>query len=302
MSDARSRILLVAAGVALLAIGVVLGSGPLRAALLGDVGTQIDALHDQVDQRARERDAAEDAAREAIAYVDGVAPALLAGRLAGAGVLVVTAAGADGDAVRAVEQRIVQSGGEVTGQAELGTAWATADTVTFREALAEQVASTLVGVSGGDASEVLAHAFVQGATGGAAPSETDLADVDAAGADRGPVLWSLLVQADLAAGEAADRADAVVVIAGDDAAGTAALIDAFAQYDAPVVVIGTPTQVAPHATSGDVSTVAADEWTVASVTVAATMAEGLAGGVAHYSGGDVPEVLGALAVPSGTGG
>lgn len=302
MSEGRTRVLMIAAAVAILAIGVVLGSGPLRAALLGDVGDQIDQLQAEVDQERTARDAAEQSAADAVAYVDGIAPALLAGRLPGSGVLVVSLPGAEGDLAAQLSERIVQAGGEVTGEVSLGDGWSSADDAAFRTALAEQVGGTLVGVDESDPARILAHAFVQGATGGAVPSGTDLTAADAAGADRGPVLWSLLEQAELAGGDAAVRADAVVLIAGSDVAGLAALADAFAEYDAPVVIIGAPGQVEDFAGSREIATVSAQGWTVGSVTAAVAVSEALSGTVPHYAGGDVPEVLGAPVAPAGTSG
>lgn len=301
MRDGRAVALLAAGGIAALAIGIVLGSGPLRSALLGDVGAQIDELQAQVDDESAARAAAEAAADGTIAYVDGVAPALLAGRLTGAGVLVVTVPGASGELAARLEDRIVLAGGEVTGEAALTDQWADEGGATFRDALAEQVSATVVGAPAVDATTVLAHAFVQGATG-AAPSGTDLAAVDAAGADRGPVLWSLLMQAGLATGDAAVRTDLVVLVGGSDPAGLAALADAFALYDAPVMVAGSPSQVAPYAGAAEVATVSGDEWTVGSVTAAAALSEAWGGFVPHYAEGDVPEVLGASPVPPGTAG
>lgn len=302
MNEGRTRVLMIAAGVAILAIGVVLGSGPLRAALLGNVGDQIDQLQAQVEQEQAARDAAEQSAADAVAYVDGIAPALLADRLPGIGVLVVTLPGADGDVGALLRQRIVQAGGEVSGEPSLGDGWSSEDDAAFRTALAEQVGGTLVGVDAAEPERVLAHAFVQGATGGAVPTGTDLAAADAAGADRGPVLWSVLEQADLASGEAAARADAVVLVAGSDPAALADLADAFAKYDAPVVIVGDPAQVEAFAGSRDVATVSSTGWIVGSVTAAVAVSEALSGTVPHYAGGDVPEVLGASVAPAGTAG
>ncbi|MDN4479093.1 copper transporter [Demequina lignilytica] len=302
MRDGRTVALLAGAGVALLAIGVVLGSGPLRAALLGDVGDEIDTLQAQIEVEAAARADAEAAAQAAVAYVDGAAPALLADRLAGAAVLIVTVPGADGDLAAGVANRIVQAGGQVAGEVALTDEWAATETTTFREALAEQLAPTVIGEAEGDVEALLAHAFVQGSTGGAAPSAADPAEVAAIGTDRGEVLWSLLVQAGLADGAAAQRADAVVMIGGSDAGTLGVLADAFAQYDAPVILAGSPGQTAPYAGSLDVATVAGDEWTMGSVTVAAVISESLFGAVPHYGPGEVPGILSASAVPTGTAG
>ncbi|WP_296664753.1 copper transporter [Demequina sp.] len=301
MSDTRSRLLAAAAGLAVLAIGVVLGSGPLRAALLGDLGEQIDTLQTDLDGARAQTDAERARADAAVAYIDGAAPAILAGLLPGSAVVIVVAPGASDDAVAAIGARIGLAGGDLAGTVQLADGWTDPATRPFRSALADQVAPSLVGVDSTDPEEILAEAFVQGSTG-AAPTGTDLAEIDAAGADRGAVLWDLLEQADLATGQPAARADAVIVVAGSDGDATAGLVNAFSRYDAPVTVAGAPAAVAPFAPGDAVATVAATGWTVGSVTVAATVAETVVGARPDYADGQVPGILGDSGVPSGADG
>ncbi|WP_062291922.1 copper transporter [Demequina phytophila] len=290
MSDGRTRLVSAAAGVAVLAIGVVLGSGPLRAALLGDTGERIDQLEAEV---ATAQEAAEDAetrAATASDYVDTTAPTLLIGLLPETQVVVVAAPGAPADALAAVEERLPLAGAVTAGSVALGDAWDEDATSEFRGALAEQVAPSLVGVETSETAEVLAHAFVQGATG-AAPTGADLADIGAAGTDRGAVLWDLLEQSELAAGRPATSADAIILVAGRGDA-TASLVEAFAAYDAPVTVVGAPAAIQGETRRDDVATVASSDWTLGSVTAVATVSETLSGSLPHYRDGDVPAVLG----------
>ncbi|WP_062314750.1 copper transporter [Demequina rhizosphaerae] len=290
MSDARTRLVSAAAGIAVLATGVVLGSGPLRAALLGETGDRLDALEADVAAQEERADDAEARADTAAAYVDATAPTLLIDLLPGTAVVVVAAPGAPDAVIEAVEARLPLAGAEETGAVALGDAWNDDATSQFRTALAEQVAPSLVGVDAVEPSAVLAHAFVQGATG-AAPTGADRADVGDAGTDRGAVLWDLLAQADLAEGEAATRADAILLIAGGKDA-TAALADAFAAYDAPVTVVGAPAAISAQSRRDDVATVASSDWTMGSVTAVAAVSETLAGDRPHYRDGEVPAVLG----------
>ncbi|WP_062466209.1 copper transporter [Demequina maris] len=290
MSDARTRLVSTAAGIAVLATGVVLGSGPLRAALLGETGDRIDTLEAEVATQQERADGAEARAATAAGYVDTTAPTLLIDLLPGTAVVVVAAPGAPADVVDALESRLPLAGAEEAGAVALGDAWDDDATSEFRAALAEQVSSSLVGVDTTDPAAVLAHAFVQGATG-AAPTGADRGDVGDAGTDRGAVLWDLLAQADLAEGDAATRADAILLVAGRKDA-TAALADAFAAYDAPVTVVGAPAAITAQTRRDDVATVASSDWTLGSVTAVATVSETLAGVLPHYGDGDVPAVLG----------
>ncbi|WP_062389009.1 copper transporter [Demequina iriomotensis] len=290
MTDARTRVVSAAAGVAVLAVGVVLGSGPLRAALLGQTGDRIDALEAEVGRADARVEAADEHADRAVDYVDATAPTLLIGLLPDASVVLVSAPGASGEVRDAVASRLPLAGAVEAGSVTVGAGWDDLATGEYRAALADQVAPSLVGVDATDVATVLAHAFVQGATGGA-PSGADHTDVSAAGTDRGAVLWDLLEQSELAIGEPAARADAVVIVAGDGEA-TEALVAAFAAYDAPVTVVGAPASITAETRRDDVATVASSDWTLGSITAVATLAETLEGQRPHYGDGEVPGLLG----------
>ncbi|WP_062522061.1 copper transporter [Demequina silvatica] len=290
MSDGRTRLVSAAAGVAVLAIGVVLGSGPLRAALLGETGDRLDQLEGDIAVAQESAEAAEERASTSSAYVDATAPTLLIGLLPETQVVVVAAPGAPAEALEAVEGRLPLAGAVTAGSVALGDGWDEDSTSEFRGALADQVAPSLVGVDAVETGELLAHAFVQGATG-AAPTGADPTEVGAAGTDRGAVLWDLLEQADLATGVPATAADAIILVAGREEA-TASLAAAFAAYDAPVTVVGSPAAIQGETRRDDVATVASSDWILGSVTAVATVSETLTGVLPHYRDGEVPAVLG----------
>ena len=301
MTDLRTRILALAAALALLAIGIVLGSGPLRSALLGQTGDRIATLEAELAQAEDATAAAAARADRAAAFVAGTAPAALDGLLQGRTVLVVVAPGAGDDAAAQISDSVALAGGTSAGPVSLGEAWDEDDSAAFRAALVDQVEPTLVGVTDTDPTEVLAHAFVQGATG-AAPTGSDLGEVDAGGAGRGAVLWDLLNQAGLAQGERVDAVgnlgpDAIVIIAGDEDS-TATLVRAFASYDAPVTVAGSPADTAPAAARTDVATVASSQWEMGAVATVATVAQTLLGAFPDLADGDIPESLSALGAPA----
>lgn len=310
MIDGRGRVILAAGAIALLALGMVLGSGPLRSALLGDLGDSLDALHEQLDQAEDARDAANAQRDAALAFIDGVAPAVVGGLLPGASVVIIAAdvSPATADAVAAVTDRVAQAGGTVTGEVTVGADWAHPDSAPFRDALAEQVAPSLVGrdpvtLTGGDTTLILSHAFIQAATG-LAPTGTNPLEIDAAGADRSAVLFSLLNQAGLIAGEPGLVADAVVLV-GTQAAGAEvarALSEALIEYPAPGIVAGKPVVVDFVAGMAPVSTVTVSTWGEGSMVVVAAVAEARAGTVIHYSPGEVPGILRASGDATGTDG
>ena len=299
MGDPRTRVVLAAGSLAVLATGVVLGSGPLRTALLGGTGDTVDQLQSDLAAAEAARDAADEQTIAAWEYLDAAGATALAGSLADVDVLLVGVDPAASPFDSDVTRHVTLASGTVAGVVETAAGWADSASAPFREALAEQLEGTLVGVDDATHEELLAHAFVQGATG-AAPTGTDRLDVEAAGTDRGVVVWDLLTQAELVEGDAAESVDVVVVVAGT--ADADVLVDAFAAYDAPVIVVGPAAATGIYQDRDDIATVVDGDGWPWSVTTAAAVTEVLRGAVPHYADGEIPAVLAGVGAPEGADG
>ncbi len=121
-----------------LAIGVVLGAGPLQDTIGAQLSNQVDALRaDKVDlQRAVAN--REDELAERDAFVAAVAPDVLGTRLAGRSVVLVVLPGASGGA-DALAELLETGGAEVTGRVRLEPAWADGGGAALREEVAGRV-------------------------------------------------------------------------------------------------------------------------------------------------------------------
>ncbi len=295
-----------------LAVGIVLGAGPLKESIGDTLTGEVDALRERSSELRTELDEAAVAlARSQSAFV-AVSDDLLAGTLEGRRVAVVQVGSVAGGVLDEVAGRLAQAGATVTAQARLTDQWVDPGRASFRRSLAGTVLEYLDPPPADDAGTTteLAEAVVQGLSN-ARPEDPDLLTEDAG------VLLQLLTDAELLelSGDVVTPADGVVVVAGridevlegdDEAQATTdpaevervdAWIDAareiasagllrtagavVAGYD--VVDDGLLTQLREGvATTNRISTVAEVQHIVGQVSVPLALAERMAGGVGHY--------------------
>jgi hypothetical protein len=134
-----------------LAVGIVLGAGPLKEDLGNTLTRELTQLRqDKTGLRADLTAAQKDiAARDT--WAEAVAPAVVSGTLAGKTVAVVVAPGADGGVVKDTVATLTAAGARVGSTITLTDAWVDPGKRTFRNNLANQLA-TLVKVPGGASS------------------------------------------------------------------------------------------------------------------------------------------------------
>lgn len=145
-----------------LAVGVVLGAGPLQNAV--DQGSEagqaqkIQALEDEAAEASQVQD-------EYVDFVQALSSDILPGTLQGKTVALVMLPGAPSRGVDLVGDAVEAAGGEVLGRVLLTSDWETTDASTYRDTLAGPVASHLEGEPK-DASSVgvLALALVEALT------------------------------------------------------------------------------------------------------------------------------------------
>jgi hypothetical protein len=134
-----------------LAVGIVLGAGPLKEDLGNTLTRELTQLRqDKTGLRADLTAAQKDiAARDT--WAEAVAPAVVSGTLSGKTVAVVVAPGADGGVVKDTVATLTAAGARVGSTITLTDAWVDPGKRTFRNNLANQLA-TLVKVPGGASS------------------------------------------------------------------------------------------------------------------------------------------------------
>lgn len=312
MKDFRYHVVSLTAVFLALAIGVVLGSGPMHNALIGDMGGQIEELELAAAQAQADADSARALTTTAQKFADEAAPALLEGRLADVSVGTVATADAVAEDVAGIRDRLVQSGATVTAEVVVQPAWTDPDQTAFRSSLASTMAPNVVGVDAQSPTPtVLAHALAQALRPGVLPpgfTEEDLVETDfpdpADAPARSALLFDMLLEAELVSGTVTDGVHALTVIAGpgpsDDGAraessnSLAALATVFAQYTDGIVVAAGPDHEAgvvsavlnsPDA-SAAVTTVTEGTEHYGQISVPLALVDALLGNVGHYGPGD----------------
>lgn len=189
MIDFRYHIVSLIAVFLALAVGIVLGAGPLRDTIGETLTGQVQDLREDRERLRSELDAAVTDTNERTAYLEASAGTLLADTLTDQRVAIVTLPGTEGDDVESVRDRLAQAGAQVVGEVAVTAAWADPDGESFRQSFAGQVLGYLDPAPASDAgpATILGQALAQALT----VSGPD----GAARADSGTVL-DLLTSAD----------------------------------------------------------------------------------------------------------
>ncbi|RJK93116.1 copper transporter [Vallicoccus soli] len=123
MIDFRYHLVSIIAIFMALAVGIVLGSGPLREPIDNTISQQADQLREQRNDLQEELRLTE----QRVAYQEDVVAALGAGvtdgRLAGRRVVLVTAPGADPEVAQELGEAVAAAGGTVTGTVGVVDTW-----------------------------------------------------------------------------------------------------------------------------------------------------------------------------------
>jgi hypothetical protein len=273
----RGRVLVVALVIFALAVGVLIGSGPLRAGL-GAGMSQAERL-----ERARAAaEAAEGDAAQGRDFADAVGPAALAGTLEGHVVALVRTPAASDDDLTAAGSRIADADASVGATVAITELWTAEDRAPFRDALAEQITAALPNPPvGATTSQILSAALAQALAAGD--------EFDAEAQERSDTLWTLLTGAELVTGDRDADASLVLLIAADG--DVADLANAFVAASDGTVV-GFTGGAAGDAGSATTVTRAATfygGWAVAGAMV------GAAGGTrGAYDASDADELVGSV--------
>lgn len=127
MVDFRYHIVSIVAIFLALAIGIVLGAGPLKTTSDAGLKTQVSDLRQARNTVQSNLAAAQNQVTFLDKFGDQVAPALLAGRLAGLDVAVVSAPGAPASVAAGLVTALGQAGAYVSIKAQIGNNWTDPD-------------------------------------------------------------------------------------------------------------------------------------------------------------------------------
>lgn len=143
MIDFRYHIVSLIAVFMALAVGIVIGAGPLRDYLADELSGQVEQLRVERDELRVDLEESETESVQMAEFIAGAAPGVLSEALTDRGVAVVQLPDADGEIVEAVIERLEQSGASVTGRTALTEEWLDPGQSAFRSGIAGNIAAYL---------------------------------------------------------------------------------------------------------------------------------------------------------------
>lgn len=196
-----------------LAVGIVLGAGPLKEAIGDTLTGEVDELRSSAAHLRSELDATQAELAESQDAFAAAAPGLLAETLDGRRIAVLEIGNTSDAVVEDVTERITQAGATVSATVHVTDEWTDPARSSYRRALAGSLVDYLDPKPPVDAgtSEELAEALIQSLT------TADVTDPDAVSADSS-VLLELLAEGGLVEGadDVTAPAHAVVILVGPD--------------------------------------------------------------------------------------
>lgn len=193
-----------------LAIGVVLGAGPLQESIGNSLAEQVSTLRGEKEALQNASRAQQDLIDDYDTYLDGATDELVTGRLKGQRVTLVRMDDVPGDVVQTTRATIATAGGTVSGEVTVAQQWADPDSAADRSQAAAALA-TAIGESapGGDPATFLNRVLAESIA---------VPEARQAGSARpqGERALQSLRSSDLIslAGTPAHRSDLIIVLAG----------------------------------------------------------------------------------------
>ncbi|QDB79762.1 copper transporter [Georgenia wutianyii] len=166
MIDFRYHLVSLIAVFLALALGIVLGAGPLNEPLGDQLTGQVEELREDRDRLRTELEVSEAEVEQRDQFIDELAAATLGSRLEGRAVATVVLPSANSDDVADVRLRLEQAGATVTGQVQVTEEWTNPDSAAFRSSLAGQILGYLdpVPADGAEPGVILGTALGQALT------------------------------------------------------------------------------------------------------------------------------------------
>lgn len=186
MIDFRYHIVSIVSIFLALAVGILLGAGPLQEDLGTTLTNQVSTLRQEKTDLRTQLDVAQQRLEADDEFATDVTPQLVGSRLGGYPIVLVTLPGADADATTELATVLTASGATITGTVAVTGGWTDPAKAGARERLANSLAP-VVGTGDGSADATSGDATSGGATdpatsGGATPSDAspddDAADLD----------------------------------------------------------------------------------------------------------------------------
>ena len=147
-----------------LAVGVVLGAGPLQNSLGTALNDQVTALRENRNATQAKREQTETAVNERDSYITQAATSLLPGTLASKNVAMVLLPDAKAEDADAITTQLKNAGATVTGRVSLTSTWVDLSRENYRSTFSGQVQGHLGSTNSKDANGILGEALAKALT------------------------------------------------------------------------------------------------------------------------------------------
>ena len=147
-----------------LAVGVVLGAGPLQNSLGTALNDQVTALRENRNATQAKLEQTETAVNERDSYITQAATSLLPGTLASKNVAMVLLPDAKAEDADAIAAQLKNAGATVTGRVSLTTTWVDVSRENYRSTFSGQVQGHLGSTNSKDANGILGEALAKALT------------------------------------------------------------------------------------------------------------------------------------------
>lgn len=142
MIDFRYHLVSIIAVFFALAVGIVLGAGPLGERVDANLPEQLNSMREQNSELQEQIRALESIQDYRDAFIGAVMPEVVGGRLADREVVVLAMPNADGDMVDSVGEMLGESGASVTATVQVNDSWADGESEAALDALAAGLVSS----------------------------------------------------------------------------------------------------------------------------------------------------------------
>lgn len=153
MIDFRYHLVSIVSIFLALAVGIVLGAGPLKEDIGNTLTSEVKNLRDDKAALRTQLDAADKGAQARDEFTVASNRSLLAGRLRGSTVSIIVLPGADTSLVKSTTDTLTTAGATIGSSVSVQQAWVDPDKSTFRSTLGQQLASQVglpIGQSDGE--------------------------------------------------------------------------------------------------------------------------------------------------------
>ena len=147
-----------------LAVGVVLGAGPLQNSLGTALNDQVTALRENRNATQAKLEQTETAVNERDSYITQAASSLLPGTLASKNVAMVLLPDAKAEDADAIAAQLKNAGATVTGRVSLTSTWVDLSRESYRSTFSGQVQGHLGSTNSKDANGILGEALAKALT------------------------------------------------------------------------------------------------------------------------------------------